>query len=182
MTLAAGMWWSARAGQTWRASRRCALQNLVGINVSPLLAWIGTRLGENLNLTVGRSATKSRQVTDADVVAFAELTLDNNPVHLDDGYAATTRFGRRMAHGMFAASLVAAVLGTEPPGPGCIYLSQELKFRAPVFIDDVIEATVTVTHLEDGVRCTLSTDVVKTDGVQVLSGIAVVLLPTEQND
>lgn len=132
--------------------------------------------------SVGQSATKSRQVTSQDVVAFADLTLDTNPVHLDNEYASTTIFGRRIAHGMFAAALVAAVLGTELPGPGCIYLSQETKFRAPVYIGDVIEAAVTVTGLSDSGRCTLSTVVVNGDGVTVLSGTAVVLLPAEQDD
>lgn len=135
-----------------------------------------------MNPVVGQSATKSRRVTSADVAAFAELTLDDNPLHLDDEYAAGTRFGRRIAHGMFAASLVASVLGTELPGPGCVYLSQELQFRGPVFIDDLIAATVKVTEVSDRGRCALSTEVAKEDGTLVLLGAAVVLLPLEQHD
>ena len=91
------------------------------------------------------SASLSRTISEEDVVTFAHLTGDVNPVHLDEAYAKGTRFGRRVAHGVFAAGLVSAVIGTRLPGPGAVYLSQTLKFVAPVFIGDTVTATVTVT-------------------------------------
>ena len=84
-----------------------------------------------MNIKVGDSASLTRKVTDDDIRGFAEVTGDHNPIHLDDGYAATTRFGRRIAHGMFGASLMSAVIGNELPGTGSIYLNQTLKFLAP---------------------------------------------------
>lgn len=90
-----------------------------------------------------------RKVTDADIRAFAELTGDHNPIHLDDGYAATTRFGQRIAHGMFGASLISAVIGNDLPGTGSIYLGQTLKFLAPVYLGDTVTARVTVTKIRD---------------------------------
>ena len=91
----------------------------------------------------------TRKVRDADIRAFAELSGDHNPIHLDDGYAATTRFGQRIAHGMFGASLISAVIGNDLPGTGSIYLGQTLKFLAPVYLGDTVTARVTVTKIRD---------------------------------
>ncbi len=120
------------------------------------------------------SASLSRTVSEEDVVAFAHLTGDVNPLHLDEGYAARTRFGRRVAHGVFAAGLVSAVIGTRLPGPGAVYLSQTLKFVAPVFIGDTVTATVTVTKAKGRVY-TLETLCTNERGERVLEGEAVVL-------
>ena len=88
-----------------------------------------------------------KTITETDIDAFAALTGDTNPVHLDSEYAATTPFKARIAHGMLSAGLISTVLGTQLPGPGCIYLEQQIKFKAPVFIGDTLVATVTVADI-----------------------------------
>jgi 3-hydroxybutyryl-CoA dehydratase len=129
-------------------------------------------------LNVGDSAEVSKTITDEDVRAFAELTGDRNPIHLDESYAATTRFGRRIAHGMLGASLISTVLASELPGPGSVYLSQTLRFTAPVYLDDIVTARVTVKHVrEDKPVVTLETVCVNQRGERVVEGEAVVLLP-----
>jgi 3-hydroxybutyryl-CoA dehydratase len=131
-----------------------------------------------LGIKIGDSVSRTTQITDARVRAFAEASGDHNPVHLDDTYAATTTFGRRIAHGMLTASLISAVLGNDLPGPGSIYLGQEVKFKAPVFIDDTITATVEViNYREDRRIATLKTTCTNQDGTLVLDGEAVVIAP-----
>lgn len=103
-------------------------------------------------LAVGMTATFSKTVTDADLVLFAGVTGDTNPVHIDADYAAGTMFGSRIAHGMLSAGFISAVLGTRLPGPGCIYLSQTLKFRAPVRVGDTVEARVEVIEIDPAKR------------------------------
>ena len=130
-----------------------------------------------MNLKVGDSAEVSKTIADEDVRAFAELTGDRNPVHLDEEYAAATRFGRRIAHGMFAASLISAVLANELPGRGTVYLSQTLKFTAPVFLGDTVTARVTVKGVRgDKPVVTLETVCTNQRGERVLEGEAVVLV------
>ena len=130
-----------------------------------------------MNLKVGDAATLSKTITDADVRAFAELTGDHNPVHLDDEYAAGTRFGRRVAHGMLAASLISATLANDLPGRGTVYLSQQLQFTAPVFPGDEVTARVTVTMVrEDKPVVTLETVCTNQRGETVIRGEAVVLV------
>ena len=96
------------------------------------------------DLTIGMESSYQKTITETDIDAFAALTGDTNPVHLDSEYAATTPFRARIAHGMHSAGLISTVLGTQLPGPGCIYLEQQIKFKAPVFIGDTLVATVTV--------------------------------------
>ena len=96
------------------------------------------------DLTIGMESSYQKTITETDIDAFAALTGDTNPVHLDSEYAATTPFRARIAHGMLSAGLISTVLGTQLPGPGCIYLEQQIKFKAPVFIGDTLVATVTV--------------------------------------
>jgi 3-hydroxybutyryl-CoA dehydratase len=91
----------------------------------------------------GMTAVFSKTVTEADIVLFAEVSGDTNPVHLDEEYAKTTMFKGRIAHGMLGASFISTVFGTKLPGPGCVYLSQSLKFKAPVRIGDTVMARVT---------------------------------------
>ena len=130
-----------------------------------------------MNLKVGDTASLTREVTDADIRAFAELTGDHDPIHLDDGFAATTRFGKRIAHGMFGASLISAVLGNELPGTGSIYLRQTLKFLAPVYLGDVVTARLTVTKIRDDKPIvTLECVCENQRGETVTSGEAVVLV------
>ncbi len=130
-----------------------------------------------MDFTEGQSASLTRVVSAADVEGFAAVTGDTNPVHLDETYAAGTRFGRRIAHGMLAVSYISAILGTKFPGPGTIYLSQSVNFLAPVYLGDTITATVTVSKFraEKGVL-TLLTQCTNQDGVKVVDGQAVVLV------
>jgi 3-hydroxybutyryl-CoA dehydratase len=128
-------------------------------------------------LTLGQTADLSRTVTAADIDAFAAVTGDDNPVHLDEAYAATTRFGGRIAHGMLSAGYISAILGAHMPGPGAIYLSQSLRFRRPVRIGDTVVATATITDIDVArARVTLRT-VCKVAGDVVVDGEAVVMAP-----
>ena len=125
----------------------------------------------------GQHAAMTRRVSAADVERFAEITGDRNPLHLDAAFAASTRFKRPIAHGLLTASYVSAVLGSELPGPGTIYLSQSLTFKAPVYIGDEITAKVTVVkYRPDKQILTLRTECVNQDGVTVMEGQAVCLV------
>jgi 3-hydroxybutyryl-CoA dehydratase len=99
------------------------------------------------DLSVGMTETLEKTVASSDVIGFAQLTGDRNPIHLSEHFAARTSFGKRIAHGLYTASLISAVLGTRLPGPGAIYISQTLNFRAPVKIGDTVVVTVTVAEL-----------------------------------
>ena len=128
------------------------------------------------SLNPGDKASRITPITDDMIRAFAALTGDSNPVHLDDAYAATTRFGRRIAHGMIAAGLISATLANDLPGPGTVYLSQTLKFKAPVYPGDMITTTVEVKSVRpDKPIATLNTVCINQDNVVVLEGEAVVL-------
>jgi 3-hydroxybutyryl-CoA dehydratase len=130
-------------------------------------------------IELGDRASLSKIIAAEAVQRFAEISGDHNPVHLDAAYAAQTRFGRPIAHGMLVAGLVSAVLGTELPGPGSVYLSQTLQFRAPVYINDHICATVEVTAIRpDKPIITLKTTCVNQAGQTVLEGEAVLLIPS----
>jgi 3-hydroxybutyryl-CoA dehydratase len=129
------------------------------------------------DLSVGQSAELVRTVAEADIVAFAAVTGDANPVHLDADYAAATSFGERIAHGMLSAGYISAVLGTTLPGPGAIYLSQSLKFKRPVKIGDAVTARATVTEIDPAkARVTFAT-VCLVGGKPVVDGEAVVMVP-----
>ena len=95
-------------------------------------------------MQIGDTASLSKKITDADVRAFADLSGDHNPLHLDDAYAQSTRFGKRIAHGAFSLALISSVLGNLLPGNGSVYMKQDLKFLKPVFIDDTLTATVEI--------------------------------------
>jgi 3-hydroxybutyryl-CoA dehydratase len=132
------------------------------------------------DLSVGQSATYAKTVTDADIVLFAGISGDVNPVHLDQDYATGTMFKGRIAHGMLTASFISAVLGTKLPGPGCIYVSQNLKFKAPVRIGETVRATVTVTAIDPArARVTVST-VCKVGETVVIDGEAQLVVPRRQ--
>lgn len=129
-------------------------------------------------IEVGASAQVSRQIVDADVRAFAELTGDRNPVHLDDAFAATTRFGKRIVHGAFQAGMISSVLGLQLPGPGCLYLAQSLQFKAPVYIGDTVTAEVIVLSVRDDKPIVkLSTICRNQSGDTVAEGEAVMFVP-----
>jgi 3-hydroxybutyryl-CoA dehydratase len=129
------------------------------------------------DLSVGMTATYAKTVTDADVVLFAGITGDSNPVHLDQEFAKQTMFEGRIAHGMLTASFISTVLGTKLPGPGCIYVSQNLNFKAPVRIGDTVRARVTLTAInEERGRVTVET-VCRVGDVVVIQGEAKLLVP-----
>jgi 3-hydroxybutyryl-CoA dehydratase len=128
------------------------------------------------DLSPGMEASVSKTITDDDVKTFASLSGDVNPVHLDDGFAAGTIFKKRIAHGFLTGALFSTVLGTKLPGPGCIYLSQSMKFKAPVYIGDEVVATckITAVDAEKG-RVTLACDC-SIDGKTVLEGEALMMV------
>jgi 3-hydroxybutyryl-CoA dehydratase len=126
---------------------------------------------------IGESADLSKTVTEQDVVQFADISLDRNPVHLDQAYAEASFFKQRIAHGMLGAALISAVLGTKCPGPGSIYLSQDLKFRAPVYLGETITATVEILEKNEAKKILiLKTVVDKADGTRVIEGQAAIKL------
>ena len=128
------------------------------------------------DMTVGMTAVYAKTVTDADIVMFAGISGDTNPVHLDAHFASQTVFKGRVAHGMLSASFISAVLGTRLPGPGCIYLSQNLKFRAPVKAGETVTARVTVKDVNpDNKRVVFDTVCTVGDTV-VIDGEALLLV------
>src|ERR1700723_3589857 len=132
------------------------------------------------DLSVGMTERLNKTVAASDVVGFAQLTGDRNPIHLSEHFAAKTSFRTRIAHGLYTASLISAALGTRPPGPGAIYISQTLNFRAPVKIGDTVAVVVTVAELiPEKSRARLSC-VCEVDGEVVLDGEALVKGPSAQ--
>jgi 3-hydroxybutyryl-CoA dehydratase len=129
------------------------------------------------DLSVGQSAMFGKTVTEADIMAFAGVSGDTNPIHLHEAFAKTTRFGQRIAHGMLSGSFISTVVGTKLPGPGAIYVSQTMNFMAPVLIGDTITAVATITAIDPTKRrVTLKTQCLNGDKV-VIDGEAVVLVP-----
>ena len=129
------------------------------------------------DLELGMSASVSRTVSEADILMFAGVSGDTNPVHLDQEFAASTMFGGRIAHGMLSAGLISAAFGTRLPGPGSIYLSQTLKFKAPVKIGDTVVARVTVKELKTEKRRAVFSTVCSVGSTVVLDGEAELLIP-----
>ena len=132
------------------------------------------------DLHVGMRESLMKTVMDSDVVGFARLSGDDNPLHLCDVYAAETRFGQRIAHGLYTASLISAVLGTRLPGPGAIYISQTLNFRAPVKIGDTVEVVVSVAELMPEKHRARLTCACSVAGEVVLDGEAWVKVPSSK--
>jgi 3-hydroxybutyryl-CoA dehydratase len=135
-------------------------------------------LGYTLDeLSVGMTAVYERTVTEADVVKFAEISGDHNPVHLDEAYARQTRFKGRIVHGMLSASFFSTAIASQLPGPGTIYLTQNLSFRAPVRIGDRVEARITVVDIiREKARVVLKT-VCRVGDTVVVDGDALVMVP-----
>jgi 3-hydroxybutyryl-CoA dehydratase len=132
------------------------------------------------DLSLGMTERLKKTVAASDVVGFAQLTGDRNPIHLSEHFAAKTTFRTRIAHGLYTASLISAVLGTRLPGPGAVYISQTLNFRAPVKIGDTVVVTVTVAELvPEKCRARLSCQC-EVGGEVVLDGEAWVKVPSEK--
>jgi 3-hydroxybutyryl-CoA dehydratase len=129
------------------------------------------------DLKVGQTALYARTITETDIVLFAGISGDNNPVHINEEFASNTMFSGRIAHGMLSAAFISTVLGMKLPGPGAIYVSQTLRFKAPVRAGDTLNVRATVTDLvPDKRRATLST-VITVGNRVVLEGEAVVIVP-----
>ena len=127
------------------------------------------------DLHTGMRATFSKTITEADIVLFAAVSGDNNAMHVNEEFAATTRFGGRIAHGFLTASAISAAVANRLPGPGTIYLSQQLNFRAPVRIGQTVHATVTVSEVDrERRRVTLET-VCRVGATVVIDGQAIVM-------
>jgi 3-hydroxybutyryl-CoA dehydratase len=129
------------------------------------------------SLTVGARARLTREISELDIKTMAEITGDSNPVHVDEAFAAKTRFGGRIAHGVLSAGLISAVIGTRLPGPGSIYLSQTLNFHLPVRPGDIITAEVEVTRWRPDKKIVhLATRCFNQEGEDVVAGEAVVFV------
>ena len=130
------------------------------------------------DLSVGQEASLSTTVSEADIVAFAEISGDKNPVHIDAQYAASTMFKERIAHGMLSAAYISAVFGMKLPGPGAIYISQTLNFKAPVKIGDTVVTTVKVIELIAEKKRARFETVCSVNGKAVVQGEAVRMVQT----
>lgn len=126
---------------------------------------------------VGQSAEMTKVFTEEDVFLFAGITGDRNPVHISKEFAAKTRFGERIAHGILTAGLISAVIGMKLPGPGCLYVSQTLSFLGPVRIGDEITARAEIVEVISGKRLRLRTQCVNQRKEVVLDGEAIIVPP-----
>jgi 3-hydroxybutyryl-CoA dehydratase len=128
------------------------------------------------DLSVGMAAAFSKTITEDDITLFAEVSGDHNPVHMDEAFAKTTLFKTRIAHGLLSASFISRVLGVQLPGPGAIYLKQNLSFLAPVKIGDTVTAIVTITAIDpEKRRVTLDTQAIVAE-TPVIKGEALVMV------
>jgi 3-hydroxybutyryl-CoA dehydratase len=130
------------------------------------------------DLEVGQEASMSRIVSEADIVAYAALSGDYNPVHLDAEFAAKTIFKERIAHGILSAGYISAIFGMKLPGPGAIYISQTLFFKGPVKIDDRVESLVRIVELVPDKKRARFECVCSVAGKPVLTGEAVLMVPS----
>lgn len=134
-----------------------------------------SEMGKDFYINQERRIVKSIKLTD--IQAFAKVSGDQNPIHIDDEYAKKSIFGKKIAHGMLSASYISAVIGNDFPGIGTIYLKQNLQFLKPVFIGDDVEILVRIKELQQKGRALLQTDVVNQNGELVIMGEALVKLP-----
>ena len=130
------------------------------------------------DLKPGLAASYGKTVTEADIVLFAGVSGDTNPVHLDETFAAQTPFKTRIAHGMLSAGFISTVFGTKLPGPGSIYMSQTLRFKAPVKIGDTVTATCTVTEVIAEKRRAVFSTICKVGDTVVIEGEAMIMVPS----
>ena len=128
-------------------------------------------------LEVGMTDIYSKTITESDINLFCAISGDTNPLHLDHEYAATTMFGGPIAHGMLAASMISTVIGTKLPGPGCVYISQNCRFKAPVRAGDTVRARVTITEINRKRRRIKLNTICTVGDTVVIDGDAEVLVP-----
>lgn len=129
------------------------------------------------DIVVGMKASASHTITDQKIKAFAEISGDFNPIHLDEEYAANTMFGRRIAHGIMVAGFISSLFAMKLPGAGCIYISQELRFKRPVYIDDVVIAKIEVIAIDKIKRRVMFETICEVNSEVVLSGNAQLFIP-----
>ncbi|WP_339898322.1 MaoC family dehydratase [Paraglaciecola polaris] len=128
-------------------------------------------------IKIGMKVGYSQTITDADIKAFAGISGDHNPVHVSDDYASKSRFNKRIAHGLMSASFFSALFGTKLPGPGCVYVAQNLRFKRPVYIGDTVIAVAKVTSIDiDKKRVFFSTDCYVKNKI-VIAGEAEIYIP-----
>ncbi|MEE9446878.1 MAG: MaoC family dehydratase [Arenicellales bacterium] len=128
------------------------------------------------DLSIGMSDAYTRTITDEDIQLFAQVSGDNNPMHLDDEYAANTPFKQRIAHGMLSASFISTVVGTRLPGPGSIYVNQTLKFRRPVKIGDEVITHAEITDINSKRAFVTLKTVCQVNGKNVIEGEALMMV------
>ncbi len=128
-------------------------------------------------ISVGMEASYSQAITDSDIKSFSDLSGDRNPVHLDELYAENSRYKKRIAHGLMTASFFSAIFGTKLPGEGCVYVTQTLKFKRPVFIGDMVKATVEVINVDQVKRRVFFRTTCKVNNKIVTDGEAELSLP-----
>jgi 3-hydroxybutyryl-CoA dehydratase len=133
------------------------------------------------DLEIGQKATSSRTVTEADILMFGAASGDMNPVHFDAQFAASSRFGERIAHGMLTASHVSALIGMRLPGPGSVYISQSLAFKRPVKIGATVKTEVEITELEPTKGLVTLTTSCSVRGKAVLTGVAIAMVEKRAN-
>ena len=137
------------------------------------------------DLEVGMSASYAKTISEADVYMFAGISGDNNPLHVNAEYAETTVFEQRIVHGMFSAALISTVAGTKLPGPGAIYVEQQIKFKSPIYFGDTATATLTITDINTRHRRVVLKSDVTVKGKVVATGTATLMVdrrPTEPTD
>jgi 3-hydroxybutyryl-CoA dehydratase len=130
------------------------------------------------DLDLGMEGVYAKTITEADIVLFAAVSGDTNPVHLDQEFAESTMFKGRIAHGMLSAGLLSTVFGTKLPGPGCIYVTQNLRFKAPVRAGDTVEARVKITEIVREKKRVHFSCVCTVKGTVVIDGDAMLMVPT----
>ena len=151
------------------------LKLLITIDIFEVSIMKGLTIKE---ISVGDSASFTKTVTEADITLFAGFSGDFNPAHINETEAKAGMFGKRIAHGMLSAGFISTVLGMKLPGPGTIYMGQELRFVKPVYIGDTVTATCTVTErIEEKNRLKLETVVTNQNGDAVITGVATVMPP-----
>lgn len=129
------------------------------------------------DIRVGMSASCSRTITDGDIKGFASLSGDHNPIHVDDEYAASSRYKKRIAHGLLPASFFSALFGTRLPGQGCVYASQTLEFKRPVYLGDTVTATIRVLEVVSGQKTVIFETICSVRGKVAITGIARIFIP-----
>ena len=130
------------------------------------------------DLEVGMTEIFSKTVTEADITLFAGVSGDTNPLHLDQEFASSTMFKGRIAHGMLSVSFISAIIGTKMPGPGCVYVAQSIRFKAPVRAGDTVVARVTITKLIPSKRFVVFDTVCTVGDTVVIDGEATVMAPS----